>query len=243
MNNELQVIKPQPTAANMLQAVIEKGVTADNVAAIEKLTELMWKTQEREAEQEFSKSFAAFQSEITGKIHTTKAISNRDGSARSTYAPLEDLMDQLKPYLCKHGLSVSFSEPNDVPAGKIARVCIVRHVGGFKHEARSTMRVGSGPMGCNETQSDGSAITYAKRYALCDALGISIDKDTDARSEGNGAFVTEQQADELERRVKETNSNVAAFLKLAGAAKFSEIPVSKYATLDEALRRKESQGR
>jgi len=73
---------------------------------------------------------------------------------------------------------------------------------------------------------------------------VLMDEENDASIIGNPTeFISLFQADELERRVKETNSNVQAFLKFAGANKFSEILASKYDELDASLRRKESQGR
>ena len=57
------------------------------------------------------------------------------------------------------------------------------------------------------------------------------------------AKVTPEQADELERRVKETNSSVTAFLKFANAKTFAEIPANKYDELDRMLAQKERAGR
>ena len=57
------------------------------------------------------------------------------------------------------------------------------------------------------------------------------------------AKVTAAQATELEHRVKMTNSNVTAFLAVAKAKTFAEIPANRYAELDSMLRRKEGQGR
>ena len=71
-----------------------------------------------------------------------------------------------------------------------------------------------------------------------------MDEDNDASLLGNmSEFVTAAQADELERRAQETNSNIPAFLKFAGAAKFSEIRASKYDELDALLRKKEQAGK
>ena len=81
---------------------------------------------------------------------------------------------------------------------------------------------------------------------MCLALNVTIQQDclneeNDAGLEGGP--ITLEQAFELERRVKETNSNVAAFLKFAGAASFKDIPSGKYLILDDFLRQKEQRGR
>ena len=116
------------------------------------------------------------------------------------------------------------------------------HRGGHERSNPYSVRIGSGPPGCSESQADGSAHSYAKRGALCDALNIVVHGiDNDARMEGGK--VTAEQAEELERRAQLTNSNIAAFLKLAGATKFAEIPATKYDLLDDMLKRKESKSR
>ena len=55
--------------------------------------------------------------------------------------------------------------------------------------------------------------------------------------------VTKEQAFELERRVSETNSDRAAFLRFAGATSFDEIAANRYAECDAQLRRKERHGK
>ena len=101
----------------------------------------------------------------------------------------------------------------------------------------------------SDTQADCKAATTAKRNALCNALNIVIRQDclneeNDAGIEGDpNDFVTAAQADELERRAKETNSNIAAFLQFARAKSFETIQASKYAELDLMLSRKERAGR
>ena len=230
----------QPTVADMLQAVIERGVTAENVAAVGELVKLFERMEDKKAERSFVEAFKSLQAELP-KIETTKPVPNRDGSVRYTYAPLEDIMRQGKPIWEKHGFIVTFSE-REAPAGKISEVCIVQHTSGHKTETPFTVRVGQGPPSATEPQSDGAAHSYARRGALCNALGIVVEhQDNDARAEGGA--VTAEQAEELARRVAETNSNREAFLKYAGAATFAEISAVKYDILDGFLKKRETKGR
>lgn len=240
MSNELakrapmEVSRPEPTVGEILQAVIEKGVTTENVAVIEKLTDLMWKTQARDSEKAFAASFVALQAEMPN-VRATKAIPSRDGSVRSRFAPYEEIMEQVAPLLQKHGFTVTFS--TDFKEGRIIKTCTLQHVNGHSRSNQFAVRIGSGPPAASEAQADGAASTYAKRFALCDALNIVIDADVDAAVEGGP--ITKEQADELEHRVKMTNSDVAKFLAVATARSFSEIPAAKYTILDEMLRKKE----
>ena len=235
----LPAARPEPSVGEMLQAVIDKGVTQENVAAIEKLVGLYERMQEKKAEQLFASAFVRLQAEMP-KVQATVAVKNKDGSVRYRFAPIEKIVEQVGPAMKENGFTFSFSER--FFEGRMVETCTLMHVGGHKRTNEFSVRVGGGPPGCTETQADGAASQYARRYALCDALGIVIEHlDEDARAEGG--TVTAEQAFELERRVAETNSNKAAFLKFAGAEKFADISAVKYDMLDQFLQKKERKGR
>lgn len=225
------------TVPQMLQTVIQGGVTAENAVAFEKLIELHWKMQERDAEKQFNSAFVALQKDMP-TIVASSVIPNR-----GKYERFEDIMRVLSPLLSEHGFSVSFS--NDAKDNRITETCTLRHIGGHSQTNTFTVRVGG--KADSETQADCKAATTAKRNALLNALNIVIrqdclqDEDNDPRNEGS--VITLEQADELERRVAETNSDKSAFLKLAGASMFRQILSGKYNMLDGMLRRKEQQGR
>lgn len=233
------VVRPTPNVADMLQAVIQGGVTEANVGAVSQMVQLYERMQALDAEKQFAQAFVALQSEMP-KVQATRPVPNRDGTVRYKFAPFEDIMAQVGPILRTHGFTVSFS--SDCKEGRILQTCTLQHVGGHKRSNTFAVRVGQGPPGSTETQADGAANTYAKRFALCDALNIVIAHlDQDARAEGG--HITPEQAEELERRVHETNSDVLAFLRFAGAKTFAEIPAAKYGILDGFLSKKERHGR
>lgn len=233
------VVRQTPNVADMLQAVIQGGVTESNVGAVAQMVQLYERMQALDAEKQFAQAFVALQAEMP-KVQATRPVPDKQGNVKYRFAPFEDIMNQVGPILQRHGFTVSFS--SDTKEGRILQTCTLQHVGGHKRSNTFAVRVGQGPPGSTETQADGAANTYAKRFALCDALNIVIAHlDQDARAEGG--HVTAEQAEELERRVHETNSDVMAFLKFAGAKKFSEIPAAKYNILDGFLTKKERQGR
>lgn len=235
---ELAVTRPQlppPSVAEMLHAVIEKGVSAENVAAVEAIVKLYERMQDRDSEREFAKAFVALQADLPN-VQATKPVPNRDGTVRYKFAPFEDLMAQVGPMLQKHGFTVSFS--SGFREGRIISTCTLQHVEGHKRSNEFAVRIGAGPPGATESQADGSAATYAKRFALTECLNIVVaHMDNDARLEGGS--ITKEQAFELERRVAETNSDKGAFLAFAGSSSFADIPSGKYDILDEQLSRKE----
>lgn len=225
----------QANIGGMLQAVIQQGVTKDNVAALESLVKLYEHTCALDAEREFAKAFNALQTEMPN-IQAIREVPDKQGNLKYKYAPYEDIMKQVRPLLLKHGFSISFSQRFD--AARIISVCKLTHSGGHSRENEFAVRTGAGPYGATETQADGAAGTYAKRFALCNALNIVCEHDTDARAEGG--FITPDQAKDLQARVLATGSNEEFFLKYAGAKDYSEIRAGKYAALDASLRKKEN---
>ena len=216
-------------------AILSKDLDSEKLAVMKQLLAM-------NAETQFNIAFVAMQSEIP-VIVAESSIPNR-----GKYQRYEDIMqkDGVAKILSKHGFCVAFEQ--EYKNNIITVTCILRHAGGHSHRTPFSVRV-SGKAD-SETQADCKASTTAKRNALCQALNITIrqdvlmDEENDASIIGNPTeFISLFQADELERRVKETNSNVQAFLKFAGASKFSEILASKYDELDASLRRKEQMGK
>lgn len=229
------VAKPTPTVADMLQAVIERGVTGDNVAAMKELVGLYERMEDRKSEKQFAQAFNALQAEMP-KVHARKAVPNNDGSIRYKFAPFEDIMAQVSPLLLKHGFTVSFSQKFD--ESRLVIICTLQHIGGHRQSNEFAVRVGKGPPGSSDSQADGSAGTYAKRFALCNCLNIVISTDDDAQAVGE--TITEQQAMDLQTRVTSLGMNEASFLKLGQAKSYAEIKSAVYPVLLEVLRRKES---
>lgn len=226
--------KPVPVAA-MLQGIIEKGVTAENVGALEKLVDLYERMEARSAEQAFAQAFNSLQAE-TPAIQAMKPVPAKDGTIKYYYAPYEEIMAAVGPLLRKHGFTITFSMRID--GTRVVQSCTLQHVSGHSRTTDFMARIGSGPPGASEAQADGAAATYAKRMALCSALNIVVERDTDARSEG--APITPEQAESLRARLESVHGNVKDFLEYAGARTFEEIGADKYWILDNALRRKES---
>lgn len=241
---DMQVVGNQGVEANkpdvgvMLQAIIAKGVTAENVAALDSIVNLYERVQSRESEKEFNRAFSELQSELL-PVQAVRPVPDKNGNIKYKYADYRDIMEQVQPLLNKHGFSVRFSSKADDK--RMTMICTLMHTGGHSVQNEFTVRIGSGPYGATEAQADSAAGTSAQRNALCDALNIVIRRGDDVKEEGSA--VTKAQADELEQRVKLTNSNEVAFLKFAGASSYADIRADKYDMLDSFLAKKERAGR
>lgn len=219
----------------LLAGVIEKGVTAENVAVMDKLCDLYERFENKKAEREFNAAFADLQQEIP-QISALKGVPDNRGNVKYRYAPYEEIMDQVQPLLTKHGFTVSFT--SRFADTRLIAACKLKHNGGHSEVSEYGVRIGQGPHGASETQADGAAITYAKRGALSCALNIVVDHDNDARAIGK--TIPKELAEDLERRVKAAGIDEKAFLDYAQAAHYEAIPLSRLGDLDRQLKKAEA---
>lgn len=234
----LATIKPHtPDVGQMLQAVIDKGVSAENVGALEKLVDLFERMEQRNAEKEFASAFVALQSEIPA-VAMTKAVPGNDGRIRYNFAPYEEIMETVRPFLLKHGFTVSFSMSYE--DGRITQECTLQHTGGHSRKNKFTCRIGKGPPGSSEAQGDGAASTYAKRFALCNALNIVCEIDEDGKHDAKnvGAPIAPDKIMFLREQLKEAKGDESAFLRFAQVTKFEDIGSNDYPRLLAAVQSK-----
>jgi ERF superfamily len=121
-----------------------------------------------------AKSLAKFQSECP-KITLSKQVSvltKAGGTYTFNYAELSHIIEITRPFLVKHGLSVSQPLQED---GTVLTLLI--HESGQYIESKLKITGETTPQGI------GSAITYARRYSYTSILGIVAESDDD----GNGA--------------------------------------------------------
>ena len=91
---------------------------------------------------------------------------------KSKYAPLDAIIDATRPILSKHGLAVMQSPWFE--EGKAGIQTRILHKDG--HSESSNLLL---PLKDQSPQGVGSAITYARRYALAAVLGIASEDDDD----------------------------------------------------------------
>jgi len=190
----------EPTPLALIARMVEAGqLTQESVSVVKELVSLKEHMEDRQAERDFAAAFVDLQAEL-GSFKATKAVPDKQGNTRYTYAPYEQIMAVVQPLLRKFGFSISFS--TDISEGRVVQTCTLQHQSGHHREFKSYVRTGSGPYGASETQADGAAMTYGKRYALCNALNITIEHDRDAPHENPPPAPTAPRADTRQTRSK-----------------------------------------
>ena len=158
----------------LLRYAVDKGVTTD---AMNGLMAIRRELNAEAAKKAFDEAMAQFQS-VCPVIEKRKAVMNKDGrSIRYKYAPLDDIVTQVKEPLKANGFSYTLNA--EVKGNMVKAICRIKHCAG--HEQFSEMEVPIDPDAyMNGPQKYASALTFAKRYAFCNGFGILTgDEDTD----------------------------------------------------------------
>lgn len=100
---------------------------------------------------------------------------------RSTYASLPAILDTIRPVLAKHALAV-VQFPIDDGAGRVGVETVILHASGEWMSHHYGAHVTK-----DDPQGAGSAITYARRYALCAVLAIGQEDDDGEAGSGRSA--------------------------------------------------------
>lgn len=109
-----------------------------------------------------------FKSERTGKITNYK------------YATLDTIITQVKQHLKDNGFSYMIKTIQD--QNSVTVICVTYHIAGHSEETNFTIPIDKTAY-MNDAQKVASALTYAKRYAFCNAFGIMTgDEDDDSNN-------------------------------------------------------------
>lgn len=143
-----------------------------DVATIRELVLLQERILDRDAKAAFESAYAEMQPELP-EIDEKGRIKNKDGTTRSTYAKLEDINIVIKPILKQFGFSIRHKTewPADKP--KIIRVVgILSHRDGHRETSEFEAPADESDFR-TDIQSEGSTVSYGRRYTTLDLLNIT----------------------------------------------------------------------
>lgn len=230
---EINPVRELSMQEALVQIVQRTDIDPDR---LEKFLDLQIKMENRQAERAFSDALAGFQGECP-IIAKNKKVAF--GTTKYDYAPLDEIVSVIKPLLSKYGLSYSF----DVKSEDKTTVMIttIYHREGFsKLSYYSFDALGEGSM--NQQQKRKSAVTYAKRAGLENALGlVTTGEDDDARR-AIDTQITPSQIEEIEKLIIDTKSDLTKFKAVFQIKEISDF--SNYEAKDaiHALKEKRSKG-
>ena len=144
------------------------------VETMERLFALRKEVKAEAAKEAFIVAMSTFQAKCP-IIKKNKDVLNKDKSTlRYSYASLDSIVSQVKEILGANGLSYSTQVKNET--GFLTAICTVTHILG--HSESSDFKIPIDTEGfMTAPQKYASALTFAKRYAFCNALGILTGED------------------------------------------------------------------
>jgi len=122
---------------------------------------------ENTAQQQYAQALVAAIGELS---NVPKTASNP--YFKSKYAPLDAIVEATRPVLAKHGLAIQ-QQPLFMDGTAGVETTILHKSG---HSTTTTLLL---PLKDQSPQGVGSAITYARRYALAAVLGLATEDDDD----------------------------------------------------------------
>ena len=131
-----------------------------------------------------------FQAEVNNPVNTKV-----NTFLKNKYAPLDVVLNTVRPILTKHGLSI-FQEATNEADDKISVITTLF----CEDEWLTTEPIAVKPEKQN-SQQIGSAITYLRRYTLSAALGISSEDDNDGNTEGKKPSTN--KTNPVDKKIKE----------------------------------------
>lgn len=156
---------------HLIEMAINQGADVDK---LERLMDMQERWERREAEKAFNRSITIFQSSCP------RIVKSKQGHGYK-YATLGDIHAQIKETAQQCGISWRW-ETKEQTDERLTVSCIVTHLDGHSRSTESTVFIEAGNKMQSRTQMVGVATTYAQRYSLIGALGISTaDEDMDGR--------------------------------------------------------------
>lgn len=158
---------------NNFLTVVQQALSNPNMdmSVLKEMLAMQKEVMAQQAIIDFNNDFSAMSKEIPVIAHTKKSYS-------TTYTPLEDIVNIVRPILSKYGFSISFNNTQET-AGFIKVTCQLRHKAGHMIENMLILPTEAATKGMNAMQAIGAAISYGKRYTLCGILNIATTADDD----------------------------------------------------------------
>jgi hypothetical protein len=180
MKNEIEKIENKQvslSAENLIEKALSNNVS---VETIERLLAMRKELKAEFAKEQFDLAMANFQ-KTCPVIKKKKIVKDKNGQARYSYAPIEDIINQVKELISDQGLSYTIRIENSDK--DLTAICKVSHLTGHSDESKFVVPIGAEQF-MTDTQKFGARATFAKRYAFCNAFGIMTgDDDNDGNVE------------------------------------------------------------
>lgn len=227
---EEQALTAQPTPMEILARMSEEGAPPESLQV---LADLAWKQEDRNARKEFFSGLKEFKRRCPVIPKSKRiTITKKDGTTYEYwFTPLDKATPVFDPILDDLGFHYSWS--SDTQGNTMLTKCYLRHEDGHEEVSAFACPIDNPNPGMTQQQKAGGALTFAHRYTLFSALGITTaEDDIDGRGDDSSGDavkpVTEEQARELETYAVSVGMDQEHWLKWLGAPSIELIPAKHF---------------
>jgi hypothetical protein len=188
------------------ESLIAKAISKDvPIETMERLLAMRREIREEQARDAYFEDLTRFQ-KVCPVIPHDRTVRDKDGVKRYSYATLGQIIKIVHRKLTNYGFSYTIKTEQYDDA--VEAICESHHTGG--HMETTRFRVPIDPKAyMNNQQKVGATMTFAKRYAFCNAFGIMTgDDDTD----GNGGSQDLPSAPEARKNTEKHIAMVHGFI-------------------------------
>lgn len=154
-----------------------------DVGKLKEMLDLRDRVNAEMAKAAYNEAMAAFQAECP-VITKTKSVPDRSGRQAYAYAPLETIVQTIKPFLQRHGFHYTLDTDTESKDGWVIASCKIIHRAGHSTESTAKFPLGTKTGIMSDTQQYAAALTFASRRVLCNAFGIvTAGEDLDGRTQ------------------------------------------------------------
>lgn len=172
--NSLVSVNPQA----LIKQAIDKNLDLDKM---ERILAMRKELKDEFARDEYFKNLALFQKDCPIIKKKSSVLQKNSTKVRYKYAPIENIIEQVKDILEKYGFSYTFKTKQS--NGDFTTICESYHKTGHKEVTEFTVPIDKEAY-MSAPQQIASASTFAKRYAFCNAFGIVTESDDDDANMG-----------------------------------------------------------
>lgn len=179
--------KPNTNDSTTIMSIIMQVATnpSADLDKMERLMQMHERHQVKQAKQAFDDALSQMQSELP-VVYERGAILNKQGAVQSTYALWEDINEQLRPTLSKHGFAITFRIPRNERGVEVEGV--LSHKDGHR-ESTSILLPADTSGSKNGVQAVASSVSYGKRYTAGALLNFTTTgEDDDGQRAGQPAI-------------------------------------------------------
>jgi hypothetical protein len=169
------------------------------------------------------------------KNKTANITTKSGGKFAYSYAERDVMAAHVKPFLEKHGFSLTFDTTMDDKGVLLTNTCTLLHENGHSRSSKFTLPVAN-DSAASPQQKVGGADSYAARRTMAAVLGLDItDKEQPDEEIDAGPTISEEQLrtlaaliDEKRRGRKDADEFVPRFLQSYALDDLRDLPASKF---------------